>query len=92
MNTTAASADTTDDTDDDDIDDDDTDDTTDDGTTVPKKVVSFLKLFAEEGETYKGYTLLDTEYIPQSCGLDCCGYAQIILRIRTPDGEVVEVG
>jgi hypothetical protein len=81
MNTTAASADTTDDT---------TDDTT--VPPVPPEVVDYLKYDAKEGETYQGFTLLHIEYIEPSCGVECCGYAQIILRIRTPTGEVVEVG
>lgn len=64
---------------------------TDDTTTVPREVVAYLKYDAKEGETYEGFTLLHTEYIEYSCGVDCCGYAGIILRIQTPTGEVVEV-
>ena len=58
---------------------------------IHEEVLEYLKYDAKEGETYQGFTLLSTEYIEFSCGVDCCGYESITLSIRLPTGEEVRV-
>jgi len=54
---------------------------------VPGYVAAELA-YASLGTTYHGYTLLTFWSDEYPCGADCCGYAEMELRIRTPSGEV----
>jgi hypothetical protein len=57
---------------------------------IPKSVLDEL-FWADQGKIIENYEVLEIETTAFPCGESCCGIEKYRWKLKTPDGEVIEL-